>query len=161
VFAAKALLDWKARFPDGFDHRYVEVDGRGHGPPEEGYLPSLRWVAERPRVARPKRFLWQPVLPWKRQMHWLHWATPERGALLEARALDGNVVDLTVHEGSDDLTGLSVLLGPPLVDLSKEVVVRVNGGERFRGPVPRTLSTLLLTLPRNDPALLFDARVDL
>ena len=56
---------------------------------------------------------------------------------------------------------MSVLLGPPLVDPAKEVVVRVDGAERFRGTVERTLSTLLMTFPRNDADLLFDARVDL
>jgi hypothetical protein len=160
-FATKALGEWKKRFPGGFDFRYVEVNGRGHGPPEEGYQPSLRWVAEHARTPRPKRFLWQPVLLWKRQMFWASWERPEERALLEFAAPGGNVVEVTVHEGSPDVTGLSVLLGEPLVDLSKEVVVRVNGVERFRGVVPRTLSTLLLTVPRNDPALLYDARVDL
>jgi hypothetical protein len=121
----------------------------------------LKWIAEHARNPRPKAFLWQPVLPWKRQMYWLYWDQPEDRALVQAKALDGNVIDLVTHEGSHDLSGVSVLLGDPLVDLSKEVVVRVDGKEKFRGIVPRTLSTLLLTLPRNDPGLLFDARVDL
>ena len=34
----------------------------------------------------------------------------------------------------------------------------VNGKERFRGMVPRTFSTLMLTLPRLDEHLLFDGR---
>ena len=82
-------------------------------------------------------------------------------AALLAASLVAALVIAGALEGSGDVTGLSVLLGQPLVDLSKEVVVRVNGKERFRGVVPRTLSTLLLTLPRNDAGLLFDARVDL
>jgi len=52
-------------------------------------------------------------------------------------------------------------LGAPLFDLDDDVIVRVNGEERFRGKVARTFSTLLMTLPRYDPDLLFDARVDL
>ena len=115
----------------------------------------------RRRDARPRRFLWQPSLPWKRHFHWLYADAAELGSLIEAKAVDGNAIELHVHQGTPDLTGTSVLLGPPLVDLEKEVVVRVQGKEVFRGIVPRTLSTLLLTLPRNDPHLLFDARVDL
>jgi hypothetical protein len=160
-FATAELAKWKERFPGGFEYRYDRTDGRGHAAPAEGYMPSLEWIAGHRRVARPKAFLWQPVLTWKRHMYWLHWGSPEHGALLEAKAVDGNAIEITTHEGSHDVTGLSVLLGPPLVDLSKEVVVRVDGKERFRGVVPRTLSTLLLTMPRNDPDLLFDARVDL
>jgi pimeloyl-ACP methyl ester carboxylesterase len=160
-FAMRALAGWRERFPDGFPFRYEEVDGRGHGPPKEGYLPSLRWLAGHARDPRPRRFLWQPVLTWKRQFYWLAWQRPELGALLEVAAPGGNRVEVTVHEGAEDLTGASVLLGPPLVDLEGEVVVAVGGRERFRGRVPRTFSTLLLTLPRLDPDLLFDARVDL
>jgi hypothetical protein len=161
VFANQALKDLQKTYGGGWDYRYVQVDGNGHAPPKEGYLPSLQWVAEAPRVARPKRFLWQPALSWKRHFYWLYWDTPEIGAIVEAKVADGNAIDLQTHQGSGDLSGVSVLLGPPLVDLSKEVVVRVNGKEKFRGVVPRTLSTLLMTLPRNDPVLLFDARVDL
>jgi hypothetical protein len=54
-----------------------------------------------------------------------------------------------------------VLLGPPLVDPTKEVVVKVDGKEVHRAVPKRTLSTLLMTLPRFDDGLLFDARVDL
>jgi predicted esterase len=160
-FATKALAEWRERYPDGFDFRYVEVEGHGHAAPPGGYGDPLEWVAERRRDPRPKHLLWQPSLPWKRQWFWLRWRAPEAGAILEARAVEGNAIEITTVEGSGDVTGLSVLLGPPLVDLEKEVVIRVDGKEAFRGLVPRTLSTLLLTFPRNDPGLLFDARVDL
>lgn len=160
-FALARLGEWKARWPAGFDHAYERVEGRGHAAPAAGYLPSLRWLAERPRTARPRTVLWQPVLTWKRQFHWLHWARPELDALVEARAGEDNTIDLTVHEGAPDLTGLSVLLAPELVDLDRPVRVRVGGEVRFEGPVPRTFSTLLMTLVEHDPGLLFDARVDL
>ncbi|MFV1958816.1 MAG: alpha/beta hydrolase-fold protein [Planctomycetota bacterium] len=159
--AIRFLKDLKKEFPGGFDFRYEEVDGRGHAAPQAGYLPALRWLAERKRNPRPQAFLWQPFLAWKRQFYWVHWDRPEVGALLEVRAKPGNVCEITVHDGADDLTGLSVLLGPPLFDLEKEVVVKVNGEERFRGKIERTFSTLLMTIPRYDDRLLFDARVDL
>jgi len=159
--AIRDLKALKARFPDGFDFRYQEVDGRGHAGPPGGYAADLQWLAERERNARPKAFLWQPVLDWKRQFYWVYWDRPELEALLEIRAEEGNLCAITVHEGTGDLTGLSILLGDPLFDLEQEVVIRINGEERFRGKVERTLSTLLLTLPRFDPDLLFDARVDL
>jgi pimeloyl-ACP methyl ester carboxylesterase len=161
IFATNRLKELQKEYGGGWDFRYEQVDGRAHAPPAEGYLPDLNWVAEAVRNARPKRFLWQPSLPWVRQFYWLYWDRPEEGALLEVKAVEGNAVEILVHQGANDLSGLSVLLGPPLVDLAKEVVVRVDGKERFRGVVPRTISTLLMTLPRNDPDLLFDARVDL
>ena len=49
----------------------------------------------------------------------------------------------------------------PVVDFN-QIVVTVNGAERFRGVVKNTLSTLLRTAAeRNDPELLFPARIDL
>lgn len=159
--AIRDLKALKEQFSDGFDFRYREVDGRGHGGPPEGYMPNLKWLYERKREPRPTVFLWEPVLTWKRQFYWVYWDRPELESLIEVRAQVGNVCDITVHNGMDDLTGLSVLVGEPLFDLEQEIVVRVNGEERFRGEVKRTFSTLLMTLPRFDPDLLFDARVDL
>ncbi len=159
--AFERLKELKQKWPDGFNFRYDRVEGRGHGAPQEGYLPSQKWLASHPRVPRPRAFLWQPILPWKRHFYWVYWGRAELEALIEVRALDGNVIDIKTHEGSGDVSGLSVLLGAPLVDLDAEITVRSNGEQLFKGRVPRTFSTLMLTLPRNDPHLLFDARVDL
>lgn len=161
IFANKALQALKQRFPDGFNWKYVEVDGRGHAAPQEGYLPSQKWLASMPRVPRPKAFLWQPVLSWKRHFYWVFWQNPEASSFLEVRAQKDNVIEITFHEGSGDTEGLSVLLGAPLVDLDQPVTVLVNGEQAFQGAVPRTFSTLMMTLPRNDAHLLFDARIDL
>ncbi len=161
--ANKLLLDLKKEHPKGFDFRYYEVDDRQHDPPAEGYLKTQQWVAEHERVARPRKILWQPVLDWKKQFHWIYWEKPEYGAILQAEAPEDepNTIDVRVLDGSRKLEGISLLLGEPIVDLDEEVVIRVDGKEAFRGIVPRTFSTLLLTLPRNDAKLLFDARVDL
>lgn len=161
--ANKFLLELKQKHPKGFDFRYYEVDDRQHAPPAEGYLKTQQWVAEHERVARPRKILWQPVLDWKKQFHWIYWQKPEYGAILQVEAPEAepNTIDIRVLDGSKNLEGISILLGEPIVDLEKEVVIRVDGEEKFRGIVERTLSTLLLTLPRNDPKLLFDARVDL
>jgi predicted esterase len=161
IFAHQQLLDWKEKHPGGFNFRYVEVTGRGHDPPEEGYLPTQQWVASHRRTARPTKLIWQPSVPWKRHYHWLYWEDPERAAILQAEVTEANIIDIKALRGARNLKRLTVLLGEPLVDLDEEVVVRLNGEEAFRGIVPRTLSTLLMTMSRNDEQLLFDARVDL
>lgn len=160
-FAFERLKELKVKWPDGYNFRYDRVEGRGHAAPQEGYLPSLKWLASQPRDPRPKKFLWQPVIVWKRQMYWIYWGRAEDQALVEFHAPGGNRIEVTTHEGSGDVTGMSVLLGAPLVDVTKEVTVVVNGTERFKGMVEHRFSTLMMTLPRNDPHLLFDARVDL
>jgi len=160
-FAHEALKEIKKQFPDGFNYRYDRVEGRGHAGPAKGYLPSQKWLASHPRVPRPKKFLWQPVLSWKRHFYWVYWSRMEREAILEISAKDGNVIEIRTHAGSGYVAGLSVLLGAPLVDLTKSVTVHVNGEALFEGAVPHTFSTLMMTLPRNDAHLLFDARIDL
>jgi len=161
-FAIIKLREMKKRFPDGFNFRYDRVEGRGHAPPKEGYLPSQKWLASHPRVPRPRAFLWQPVLSWKRQMYWIYWARAEVEALVEFRADQSNQIAIKTHEhSSGDVTGMSVLLGEPLVDLTNEVVITVNGKQAFRGLVEHTFSTMMLTIPRHDRHLLFDASVDL
>ena len=45
--AIRDLKALKEQFPDGFDFRYHEVDGRGHGAPPDGYLPDLKWLHEK------------------------------------------------------------------------------------------------------------------
>ncbi len=161
LYANKKLVKWKKDYPDLYNFRYVEVNDRGHAPPAEGYLPTQKWVASHDRIARPRHFIWQPVLPWKKHFFWIHWEKPGRKPILSVKANDDNSIDIQVLRGTRKLPGLSVLLGEPLVDLTKKVTIRVQGKEKFRGMVERSFSTLLLTLPRNDPQLLFDARVDL
>jgi hypothetical protein len=113
------------------------------------------------RVARPRKFLWQPVFDWKRQFYWLYWEKPRHGAIVQVEAKEGNTIEVTNLSDPKDSSGLTLLLGEPLVDLSSDVTIIVNGRRRYEGKVPRTLSTLFLTLPRHDPDLLFDARFDL
>lgn len=158
-FAARELAAWKQRYPDGYRYRYDRVEGRGHAEPAEGYLPTQQWVAEQVRDARPKRFLWQPTLSWKKHYYWLYWQRPVLGSFLEVKA-ENNRIEVDLREGGDDPGDLTLFVGPPLVDLAEEIVVVVQGKERFRGLAERRLSTLLWTLPWNDADRLFDARID-
>ena len=52
--AIRDLKQLKEQFPDGFDYRYKEVTGRGHGGPPEGYMPNLKWLHEQRREPRPR-----------------------------------------------------------------------------------------------------------
>ena len=67
-------------------------------------------------------------------------------------------VDLSGYEK----TGFRILLDDKLVDLKKEVVVKEGDEILFRGKVPYTFSTMLLTAAEKfDPEMLFAARIDL
>ncbi len=159
--AFKELTAWKKEHPRGFDFRYLRVNGRGHAPPKAGYMPTQKWVAEKTRDARPRKIIWQPKLKWKRHFYWLYWQKPDRRTILEATATDNNIIVIDALESIQEIKGLTVLLGAPRIDLDKEIEIKVDGTSKFKGRVERTFSTILLTMPRNDPDLLFDARVDL
>ncbi|MFT7619651.1 MAG: putative esterase [Planctomycetota bacterium] len=159
--ASKELKVWKKDYPEGFDYRYLRVNGRGHAAPKKGYMPTQKWVASKNRNARPKKILWQPKLKWKRHFYWLYWDAPILDAIIEASTNGKNEIEINTVEGYKELKGITVLLGDPIADLSKEIEIKVDGVSKFNGKVERTFSTLLLTIPRNDPKLLFDARVDL
>ena len=70
---------------------------------------------------------------------------------------------ITVDLGGQSLDGFKLLLDDEIVDLSKEVVVRDDGGDvLFKGKVPYTLSTMLMTAAEKyDTEMLFPARIDL
>ncbi|MFT4840935.1 MAG: pimeloyl-ACP methyl ester carboxylesterase [Planctomycetota bacterium] len=151
-FAAKLLGESQKKY-GGFDHVYWEVDGRGHAEPPGGFVAQLQKVVTHTRNAVPERLVWQPVLTWKRQFYWLYWDKPVINALLVAdidRAT--NTIAITCDQPTQ---GLHVLLDSRVLDVSKEVVVTVNGTETFRGKVAAKLSTVLLTSQHPDPKLQF------
>jgi hypothetical protein len=95
----------------------------------------------------------------KRDFYWLHCDRPADRSTVTATIAD-NVVDLTLDQAhAEDFT---VLLNARMIDPAKEVVVRADGKELYRGkPVP-DVATVLETLDaRLDRSLTFDRRVRL
>ncbi len=159
VFANKELMDWKKQY-GGFNYKYVEVNGRGHGAPPGGHVVGVKWLYQFKRNSRPKHVLWQPVLSWKRMYYWLYWARPEPEVVVEVKITKPNEIDVDL--GGASRQGFKLFLDNRLVDLSKEVIVREGGDEVFRGKVPLTLSTMLLTAgEKYDRQNVFPARIDL
>ena len=151
---AKAREHW-----GGFDYEYWEVSGQGHGPPPGGYAAQLAKIAEGSRNAHPEKIVWQPVLAWKRQFHWLWWEKPALKQTVVAE-VDRSKNSVKV-ECPGDAKGLHVLLDPALLDLEKEVVVFLGEKEVFRGLAQLRLSTLVRTGVHGDPELTFSSRVPL
>ncbi|MCZ6571841.1 MAG: hypothetical protein O7C98_01595 [Planctomycetota bacterium] len=160
IFASKLLIEMK-REHGGYNYKYVEVDGRGHGAPPGGHKVGFKWLYQFERETRPKYVLWEPVLSYKRMFYWLWWERPVANAVVIVRITKPN--EITVDLGGQSLDGFKLLLDDELVDLSKEVVVKDDGGEVvFKGKVPYTLSTMLMTAAEKyDTGMLFPARIDL
>lgn len=71
---------------------------------------------------------------------------------------DGNTFEIDLMGG--ELKDLSILLNPSMIDVQKEVVVRADGAEVYRGKPTPDYATVLETLDaRLDRTLTFDRRV--
>lgn len=154
---AKRKLEQARERWGGYAFDYTEVEDDQHAPPKAGATAVLRRVEDAVRPARPPRVVWQPTLRWKHQFYWLWWDDPVPGTVVVADLDPGaNAVDV---RGAGDLTGLEVLLDDRLLDLDREVVVRLNGVETYRGRPERELGVILRTAVRGDDGLTFEARV--
>ncbi|QDU65827.1 hypothetical protein [Engelhardtia mirabilis] len=149
----KAKAQWGGY--EGFE--YWEENGYGHDAPPGGFGDFLERIGDAERDACPNKLVWQPVLSWKRQFYWLFWESPVPGEIVVAELVpDENEVRLTAERlGS----GFSILLNDGMLDLSKDVVVRLNDKVVFRGKAEPTLASLLLTGVTGDPERTYSARV--
>lgn len=156
--AVRRLVEARGKW-GGYEHEYWEVPSRQHELPPGGMEALIEKIQNEKRDPRPTKVVWQPTLPWKRQFYWLWWSKPVADALVVAefdRAR--NEVHVTC-DGSAQ--GLEVLLDERMVDLAKEVVVKLGDKEVFRGVPKADLATLTKTWLTGDPALAFAYRVKL
>lgn len=157
LFAAGALARLQQEH-GAFQHRWELVEDRGHGFPKDGPGPGIEWAMSHTRNPRPTAILWQPVRPWKRMFYWLYWREPVLGGVVSARVHDNRVAIAC----DSQVEGMSILVDERLFDLKTKITVTLNGEVQFDDKVSPTLSTMVLTAAeRNDPELLFTARIDL
>lgn len=159
IFANKRLLELQKEY-GGYNFKYVQVENRGHGAPPGGHIKGFQWLYRFKRQTRPKFILWQPVLSYKRMFYWVWWERPAPRAVVQIEITKPNEIEIDL--AGESRHGFKILLDEQLVDLSKEVVVREGSTEVFRGRVPYTLSTMLMTsAEKYDTEMVFPARIDL
>ncbi|MHC4973039.1 MAG: hypothetical protein ACYTG3_11975 [Planctomycetota bacterium] len=159
IFANKRLIELKKEY-GGYNYKYVEVENRGHGAPPGGHIKGFKWLYQFRREPRPKHILWQPVLSYKRMFYWIWWERPAPRAVVQVKIVKPNEIEIDL--AGESRHGFKILLDDRLVDLAKEVVVRDGSIEVFRGRVPYTLSTMLMTAAEKyDSEMIFPARIDL
>ncbi len=137
----------------GYEHVYQELTGIGHGLPKDGLKPIVDWLFTHTRDPFPSKVVFEPSRSYKRTMYWLKSETA-RGRIV-AEWTDN------VCEIAGPRADYSVFVNPKLCDLDEEVVVKVNGEERFRGSVRNDAGALLESIvERRDPAMYFTGRID-
>ncbi len=155
--------------PDGWKFVYEQVDGMGHDFPKKGPGPGLQWMASHARDPRPKRIVWQPVREWKTTFYWIRWGTPWLESVLRATLdREANRVDIllerpraanavaTEKQREEMTRTLSVYVDERVLDPAREIVITVDGKERYRGrPEPRLAVLLRSCEEREDPEYAF------
>jgi dienelactone hydrolase len=175
VHACARLKELHASDPEGWEFVYEEVDGRGHAFPEKGPKPGLEWMASHARNPRPTTIRWQPCRDWKKRFYWLRWERPWIGCELVATVdAETNTIEIVIEkprtatpqktesERESFVSTLEISLDGDIVDMSREVVIRVDGAVRYRGTPSLSLPTLVRTAEeREDPRYVFAAQVGL
>jgi dienelactone hydrolase len=164
-FATAELRKLHDQDPGGWKFVYEEVTGRGHDFPEKGPLPGLEWAVQHVRDPRPRKVVWQPSRDWKTSFYWIRWERPWLGAVLTATVdLPNNAIDVGVRapRGPDPkaieaerearVSALSFLVDERLLDVTREVIVRIDGKERYRGVPAPSLATLVRTAEEREDA---------
>ncbi len=134
--------------PEGYVHQTKIYPGKGHWMDRED-AEALPWMAEKKRVAWPKRVVWYQDDVTHQRFYWLGVAAEEArmGNRVEA-AVDGQ----TVTVDSAEVRSVMLRLRDGLIDLDLPVTVVANGTEVWSGVVPRTRQAIVDSLQqRADP----------
>jgi predicted esterase len=125
----------------GYEVVYTEVPGGRHKPFNEENPKILDFYRKHPRDPWPKELKILPR-PDRKRMRILWLEIPEGAGTspVEAAVKDGNTIEIR------GATRVVLWLSDDLVDLDKEVIVKLNGAEAFRGKAERRLKTLVADL---------------
>jgi pimeloyl-ACP methyl ester carboxylesterase len=160
--------------PDGYRLlNFTAYPGIAHQFPPGEPGKGMKWILEQRRNAFPTKLVWEyndhpeprqadddkvERLP-KTWFYWLRCLRPVDAMQVTAsRAGNEFDLDVTIAFPAD----FQVYLNPAMIDVTKDVVVRVKGKEVYRGkPVPDLVSVFESLDAKLDRTLLFDRRVQI
>ncbi len=140
----------------GYPHRVEVLESKGHwmGGEDAAILP---WMAERTRDLRPTKIVWRQDDVLHGAFYWLGAPEPQAYAQITATRA-GQTITLSRLENWKG--AVAVRLDDRMVDLDRDVVVRIDEREVFRGRPPRTIGALCRTLRnRGDIRSVFSAEI--
>ena len=139
----------------GYPHHVEIHEGKGHWMEGEDAI-AVPWMARHDRNLRPELIVWLQDDVTHDQFYWLAVDEPvARRRMVVGR--HGQVIRIFTAGGAKQLR---FLLDDSMMDLDREVVVRMAGKVLFRGIVPRTRGAMRRTLSqRGDPTGIFSAEL--
>lgn len=176
LFAWDILVKLRAEDPGGYEKiEFRTFPDLAHAFPEGEPKRGLDWLVAQRRDPYPKKLVWEyATSPFplglgsdavqrlqKHRFYWLGCDDPQ-DAMQLVGTRDGNTFDVKVLRAAPK--SIRILLNGSLIDPQQDVVVRVDGVEKYRGKPELDWRVLLRTLDDGlDPRLTFDreVRVDL
>jgi hypothetical protein len=176
LFMNDEIADLKKRDPEGYGKIHFKCYEKvAHsfppGEPGKGY----KFMQDQTRDTFPKTIVWEyATKPFplrtglgdcgrfqKRYFYWLSCPKPEDRQYIRA-TIEDNAVTMEIAVRGRNEKGITILLNDKMIDPKKEVVVRVNKKEVYRGKPEPDFLTILETLDaRCDTKMVFDRRIEL
>lgn len=152
----RELARLRAEDPEGYEHRAVIHEGKGHWMDREDAA-ALPWLAGHTRDPRPDRIVWLQDDVTHTRSSWLAVDTPVARSRVVVERSDG---EIRVVE-SRDVARLQIRLDDRMLDLDAPVRVTHEGAVLHAAVVPRTIAVLATTLAeRGDPRSVFCAEIE-
>ena len=128
--------------PGGYDHRVRIYPGLGHWMQLKD-AEALPWMAKFTRNPWPEKVIWRQDGVIQTRFYWLGVAKSDysKGRRIEA-TVQGQMISLTAKQTSR----VTIRLSDELVDLDRDLVVKLNGKQKFIGKIDRLKSQMSVSL---------------
>lgn len=167
-FAEKLLDELRAKHKGEYVTNFRCVEGLAHAYPPGEPQKAFDWMLNRRRVTFPKSFTWENAREIQsvtagdrvlvRDFYWLRCEDPADYMQIEA-GIEGQEIRLDIKRHVP--SGFTVYLTKELVDTGKEVTLKVNGGEKFRGVLQPSLAAMLTSMAdRFDRNAVYERKIE-
>jgi len=173
LYAWERLKELREDDPGGYGKlKFESHENLAHAMPPGEPDKCMDWLSEQKRDTFPEKLVWSYAthpFPVRKefdrttriQKHWFHWlhdSNPlDRMEIVAERK--GNEFDVTT---TGEVAGLRVLMNPEMIDVEKEVVVRLDGDEVYRGKPEPSFRVIVESLDAKlDKRMFFDRAVPL
>lgn len=129
--------------PEGFVHDVQIHEGRAHWMYRDDAV-ALPWMMQFDRIQNPKKILWKQDDVVQSSFYWIKVPEDEAGKnkYIAASYDSSGKIEITTKDYNHVLIGIN----DDMMDLSKPIVVSLNGEVVFEGKVDRTIGSLAYSL---------------
>ena len=128
--------------PGGYDHRVRIYPGLGHWMQLKD-AEALPWMAKFTRNPWPDKVIWRQDSVTQTRFYWLGVSESDH---VNGRRIEATVKGQTISLTAKQTSRVKVRLSDELVDLDRDLVVKLNGKQKFSGKVDRLTSQMSVSL---------------